>query len=45
MNTLNRKQQCYSALNGHYPNQIGVIYYKGIRVTREDFKRIKRGGR
>jgi len=41
---MNRKQQCYHVLNGHYPTQ-STMLWKGIRITKADFERIKRGGR
>jgi hypothetical protein len=35
--------QCYLRLNGHFPINLKVLYFKGQKITREDFNAIKDG--
>ena len=34
---MNILEQAYKKLNGHYPLNIGVFYFKGQLITREAF--------
>lgn len=35
------KLAAYKALNGHFPINFKFIWYKGVRISQDDFKRIK----
>jgi hypothetical protein len=36
-----RTVKAYGRLNGHYPTQLPCIWYKGKRITKNDFDKIK----
>ena len=38
---MNIKQEYCVKVKGHYPAQYPVIFYKGLRITKEDFDKIK----
>ncbi len=38
---MNKIQQAYNKLNGHFPTRPTAIFYKGQRITKKDFKNIK----
>lgn len=41
VNNMRRTQQAYNKLNGKYPRQLPFIWFKGKRISKNDFDNIK----
>jgi len=40
---MNATIKAYKKLNGVFPIQIRYFFYRGVRITRQDFESIRRG--
>ena len=38
---MNRIQTAYRKLNGHFPTQFLYVWYRGKRISRQDFAKLK----